>query len=75
MSNVVNINCVTRLDLPPDRVLEAAIGQLDSVVLTGYDKDGNEYFASSVADGGAALWLLERCKKKLLEQVEELTGA
>lgn len=69
MTNVVVLPVVTKLDLPPDRLLEAALGQLDSVVIIGYDKDGNEYFASSCADGGDVLWLLERSKLKLLNVV------
>lgn len=66
MTKVVEFTGVTRLDISPDRVLDAARGELESVVLCGYDKDGNEYFASSVADGGAALWMLERAKQALL---------
>lgn len=57
---------VTRLDLPPDRVLQQAVGALESVVILGYDRDGLEYFASSLADGSDVLWLLERCKRQLL---------
>lgn len=67
---VIPFGGITRLDLPPDQVLEKAIGKLDKVVVIGYESDGTEYFASSCADGGDALWLLERCKKKLLEIVE-----
>jgi len=67
MSKVVDIGCITRLDSPPDKVLERAIGQLDSVVIMGYDKEGEEVFASSIADGGSVLWLLEQCKLKLLK--------
>lgn len=66
MAKVIPLNNVTRLDLPPDRVLEAAIGELSNVVVLGYDKDGGEYFASSVADGGTVVWLMERLKLKLL---------
>lgn len=66
MAEVVFLNCVTKLDLPADRVLEQAIGKLDKVVLIGYDKEGAEYFASSVADGGTVLWLMEKMKKALL---------
>ena len=66
-SNVVPIGGVTRLDLPVDRVLEGAKGTLDGVVILGYSEDGGEYFASTYADGGDVLWLLERCKHLLLE--------
>lgn len=66
MGKVIPLNCVTRLDLPVDRVLEGAKGNLEGVVILGYDNEGNEYFASTYADGGDVLWLLERCKIKLL---------
>jgi hypothetical protein len=65
--NVVFLKTITKLDLPPDRILEAAKGELEGVVVLGYDKEGGEYFASSYADGGQVLWLLERLKKQLLE--------
>lgn len=71
MGDVVTFTGITRLDLPPDRLLEAAVGALDAVVILGYDKEGKEYFASSYADGGDVLWLMERLKKKLLDVVEE----
>lgn len=58
---------VTRLDLPPDQVLSSAKGSLDGLVILGYDKDGELYFASTYADGGDVLWLLEKCKQALLE--------
>lgn len=67
-SNVVELGAVTRLDLPPDRVLEGAVGQLDAAFVVGWEKDSGElYMASSVADGGELLWLLEKAKKALLE--------
>ncbi len=67
MGDVIDFNGITRLDMPPDRVLEKAIGQLDGVVIMGYDKEGEEVFFSSIADGGEVLWLLEQCKLKLLK--------
>lgn len=70
--NVVMFDGITKLDMPPDRILEKALGaNLVSVVILGYDSDGEEYFCSSVADGGEVVWLLERAKMKLLEQVDE----
>lgn len=65
-TNVSRLNCITKLDLPPDLVINAALGCMDEVVVIGYDKRGDEYFASSVADGGSVLWLMERAKFKLL---------
>ena len=67
MSNVIPMNGITKLDLPVDRVLDSAKGELEGVILIGYDKEGGEYFASTYADGGEILWLIERLKKRLLE--------
>lgn len=67
MSKVILFTGITKLDLPPDRILENNIGKdLESIVIMGYDKDGEEFFASSIADGGTVLWLIERCKLRLL---------
>lgn len=66
-SNVVPFTGLTSLDIPVSRVLEAATEEnLDSVVIIGYASDGDEYFASSVSDGGDVYWLLGRMKLKLL---------
>ena len=70
-NNVIPIGCVTRLDLPVDQVLEQTKRMgLEGVVILGYFENGDQYFASTYADGGAVLWLLEMCKKQLLEMVE-----
>lgn len=66
MGEVITLGNVTRLDLPVDRILESAKGQLEGVVLMGYDKEGEFYFASTYADGGNVLWLMENLKKQLL---------
>lgn len=66
-AKIIPLGCVTRIDLPPDRVLEAAVGKMQGVVLIGYDNDGQLYFASTYADGGDVLWLLEKCKQALME--------
>jgi hypothetical protein len=66
--NVVTLRTITKLDIPADRVLaEASKAGLTSVMVIGYDADGDEYFASSIADGGTCLWLMERMKKQLME--------
>ena len=66
MSNVILFNGITKLDLDPDMVLENTKGNLEGVILIGYDKEGEEYFASTYADGGEVLWLIERMKLRLL---------
>lgn len=67
MSEIIDLPVITTLNLDPDRVLEKAIGNLDTCIIIGYDKNGDEYFSSSISDGGDVIWLLERTKKKLLE--------
>jgi hypothetical protein len=66
-AKILDFTGITRLDLDPDRVLAKAIGAVDSVIVIGYDKDGDLYIATSYADGGDMLWALEQTKKKLLE--------
>jgi hypothetical protein len=67
MDNVIPFGGITRLDIDPDNVLKNAIGKMERVVIAGVDKDGNEYFAASMADGADALWYLKRCEKMLME--------
>jgi hypothetical protein len=67
MSNVIPFSGITRLDLDPDIVLENTKGQLQGFVICGYTTEGEEYFASTYADGGDVIWLLERCKAELLK--------
>jgi len=66
--NIVEFDGITSLDIPPPRILAKAAGaKLESVVVIGFREDGNFYFASSGADGGDVIWLLELAKKQLLE--------
>ena len=72
--SVVDFGGVTRLPTDPARVLErAANAGLQSVVIVGFDADGNEFFASSDTDGGDVLWHLERANLKLLRMPDELS--
>ncbi len=71
MADLLTFDGVSRLDLPPERILQCALdAKLDSAVVIGYDADGDFYFASTHADGGDVLWLMELAKKKLLELSE-----
>lgn len=75
MGDVVNWPGVTKLDLPPERVLRAALdAKLSGVVILGYTEDGREYFASSYADGGEVVWLTERAKLALFRKADEIAG-
>ncbi len=76
MTNVVNFTGITTLDLDPDRILEAAKGELESVVIVGYGRAAGgsqiEYFASSISDGGTAAWLLHRAIRRLNKICDEM---
>ena len=70
MDNVIPLNNITNLDLPPDRVLDAAKGKLENFVIMGWDNDGELYFASTFSDGGNVLWIMEKAKQALLDAGE-----
>jgi len=69
--NVVPMHGTTKLDIPADRVIDGARDKdLDTIVVVGLDQDGELYFASSTADAGTVLILLERAKVRLLDMLE-----
>ena len=73
--NVVVLPVITRLDIPPERVLNAALAEdLDRVVVIGRKKDGSYYFSSSTADGAEVLWQMERAKLALLHAGQAWPG-
>lgn len=68
MGDVVPLGCITSLDIPPEKILNAAIQHdLETVLVIGRTKEGELYFAGSSADGGDALWLMALAKKALME--------
>ncbi len=52
----------------PDNVLEQALGDYSSVLILGWDKDGDFCARATLdlVDGGDVLWLVEVFKAKLL---------
>jgi hypothetical protein len=66
MGEVVELGCWTTLEVPPDKVLKGAVGCMNQVLVLGYDKEGEEYFASSWGDRAELLWLVERFKQQLM---------
>lgn len=72
LTKVVPFTGITKLDLAPDRVIDGLAGiEFEGLVVLGYRADGTEYFASTYADGGDVVWLLERCKMRLLTVVSD----
>jgi len=67
MADIYNFTGITTHKIPPEKLLEEALGHdLDTVVLLGYTKKGDEYFCCSTPDGGEVVWLLERAKFELM---------
>lgn len=72
MSNVEEFPGVTRHPLPVARVLAIAAGaKLTSVVVTGFDQNGQLYFGSSESSGPEVGWILDQAKLALLESGRE----
>ena len=72
-AQVVPFTGITTLDVDPISVLEAAKeAGMTEVVICGFDADGNEYFASSMADAGAAGFHLDRAKWNVMRQVDRM---
>jgi hypothetical protein len=66
-AEIIILPMETTLDLPPDRVLDAALGKLSTAIIMGYQTEtGEPYFAGSTSDVGAILLLAERLKAHLL---------
>ena len=70
MGDVVDIGCITKLDIPPDRLLEKAIGNMSECVILGFHIDGSYYFASSKANARDVFYHLERAKYVLLKIID-----
>lgn len=68
MGEVIELDIVTRLDIPPEKILrKAAKKELTDVLVIGWDAAGDFYFASSMAAGPDCLWLIKLAEKGLME--------
>ena len=71
--NVILFDGITQFDLPADLVLQKALKEkLKGVVIVGVTEDGDEYFASSFADGTDCVWHLQRGVHKLMMVTDRL---
>jgi hypothetical protein len=67
--NVVILPVNTTLDIPTERVLNAALeANLDQCILIGRDQEGKLYFAASYGKCKDVLWDLEQLKYCLLTE-------
>jgi hypothetical protein len=68
---VVVLDVVTKQDLDPDRVLKGAIGELQDVVVIGWDKSGDLWLASNTPYQPDLLWLVKQAEKELFKESEQ----
>jgi hypothetical protein len=66
MDNIIEFPGKTILDVEPDKVLDAAIGKLETVLVIGLSENSEYYFATSTSDKAKLLLMLETFKFKLL---------
>lgn len=74
-SNVINfpIQEIYATDnIPTQNVFDGIQNNnLETVVVVGWTKEGNEYFASSTPNGMEIIWLLERLKYRILKDIDD----
>lgn len=65
--NIIKFPGMTTVDIPPEKVLQAAIEHdLDEVVIMGFDKKGDLFLSSSTSNVPTVLWIAEKLKYELL---------
>ena len=73
--NVIALDVLTTINLPPERILNAALeADLAALVVVGYDKNGQYYFHSSIPHGSTVNWLLDQCKKRIIDEPSDMRG-
>ena len=71
MGEVVILDCETRLDIPADRVLDAAKeDNLSVAMVIGYDPDGGLVLRTTTTKAKDLVWLMELAKKLILDQFD-----
>lgn len=70
MTNVIDFTGQTTVPIPPDKVLDGA-KVCTSVLVLGWDQNDEFYMASSDAEVGELLILLELAKRDLLGLITE----
>lgn len=67
VDNVVELNTITTLDIPAQRIIDALPDDMEDIVIVGYDSDGELILASNKASGGDVLWLIKSAEKLMME--------
>jgi hypothetical protein len=68
VGEVIEANIATTVDLPADKILEAAMGHaLEDTLVIGWGADGKLYFSSTTSNVAEVIYLLEAAKFSLLK--------
>jgi hypothetical protein len=66
-AEVVTLSCVTKQELTPERVLQAAIvANLKHAIIIGVTQDNQRYVALTHSDAANALWHIEKARQDIL---------
>lgn len=71
MGEVIDLPVATTVDIPADKILSAALGNLNDVLVIGLAKDGSFYSASSSADLTLANFLASKFIYKVHNEFSE----
>jgi len=74
MAEVVTFPGKTSLNIPPERILEAAKGKVSACMVVGIGEDGSLYVASSQGDVHWAHWMLNNAVAWLCDQERATKG-
>jgi hypothetical protein len=73
--NVIYLSEATTEDIPPERVIEAALdANLSVAIVVGRRPDGSIYFASSTGDVREAHWLVSVVATNIVTSYTEMEG-
>ena len=70
MSNIVDFAGFTKNDIEPNKVLDGAPRTLETVMVAGWDENGELYVASNTSNCPELLWLMRVCEKHLVDVAE-----
>ncbi len=72
MGTVIELGTVTTSDIPPEKILTAALkADLGEAVVIGQRRDGTVYFAMSTAEAPSVNWMLDCAKRLLMDGILE----
>lgn len=59
------------VEIDPDLMLDQLKGKLQAFVLMGHNEQGDEVTVITYQHLPEALWIVERCKKRMMERPDE----